>query len=218
MGVKVHDFTFNLACHFGYRHYYLSSKAGVKMNELNNLFKRLFKYKTYQIHQSIIGDSVVKSDNIQAGGNVRITQKSNDSMNVQSVGDINITLDGDKVRTTGDNQNIEIRNGVIYVNGRSVNKEDGRKLVAENVIVHVHGNVRHVSGDVQSLVVSQNVTGKIDIAGDVSCDGSINGNVDTTGNVICRGDINGDIDCFGSVTCSGMVHGSIHSSRTSFKR
>lgn len=180
------------------------------MSKIKNFKERLLNKWGRNINQTIISQ--------ENSTNVKVTQEKRSDSNVQATKDLDVTTNHNEVTIKGDKQSVEVRNGVIYVNGRSVRKEDGGNLVAEHVHIHVHGNVRNISGTMDSFLAYQNISGRISITGDLECTGDIQGNIDTTGDIVCRGNIKGDIDCSGSVTCSGKVDGSIQSSHIHFKR
>lgn len=186
------------------------------MSKIKNFKERMLNKFGRNINQTIISQG--NSTNIQAGRSVKVVQREDGFLNVQATEDLDVIANNDRVTIKGDKQSVEVRNGVIYVNGRSVRKEDGSNLVAEHVHIHLYGDVRNISGSIMNVLAYQNISGRISVTGDLECAGDIQGNIDTTGDIVCRGNIKGDIDCSGSVTCSGKVDGSIQSSHINFKR
>lgn len=105
-----------------------------------------------------------------------------------------VSVNGRTIRVSGNN--ITIRNGEIYVDGKLYEDE-----LPQSVTVIVEGdcNNLNVSGSVEVRGSSAN----IDCGGSVTVGGDVHGDIDCGGSVHC-GDISGNVDAGGSIHCKGV--------------
>ena len=178
---------------------------------MKNIFKHLFKKKHPNVVQIAVHGSDVNSDIIQAGRDIHVNGFGSD-LNIEHRGSKT------KIRVEGNQDSVEVRKGIVYINGQPVVDAQGDKIPAKEVAIYVSGNIQNVWGN-PKLVMADTITGRVETMGNVDCQGNIEGNVDTTGSITCRGDINGDVNSDGSVVCAGNVSGSIQTNGSlSFRR
>lgn len=102
-----------------------------------------------------------------------------------------VTINGKAIECNG--SNIDIQNGEVIVEGKTIGEYSGDVLVI-------------VDGDVEKLNCAGSVevkgnSGCIDCGGSCTIGGSVNGDIDAGGSVSC-GNVSGDIDAGGSVSCT----------------
>lgn len=102
-------------------------------------------------------------------------------------GQAGFNINGETITIEGDHDNISVRNGVLYVDGKPYNKE-GTKY--EVVKIVVNGNVGSVDGT--NIEISGSVSRNVD-GTNITIGGDVGGSVDGT-NITVRGSVNGDID------------------------
>lgn len=105
-----------------------------------------------------------------------------------------VSVNGRTIRVSGNN--ITIRNGEIYVDGKLYEDE-----LPQSVTVIVEGNCNNLNAS--GSVEVRGSCGSVDCGGSARIGGDVSGNVDAGGSVQCE-NILGNVDAGGSIQCRGV--------------
>ena len=128
---------------------------------------------------------------------------------------INIVNNKSKnITSSSGSNNIVIDNGIISINGKKINTEEGKVSIRKGSIYVDDKKVDMPNDDLLSsanlhITINGDVN-KIDCTGSVTVTGNVSGGICCNGSSTIRGDVKGGVSCGGSVKISKTLEGNIH--------